>query len=201
MSVNTDEFPEFMGTAGSGTVVSLDGDGAVYCSERSGSRAACRDFALPGEMTCAMHKKYTVAVTPEQIHADTSAHVTRKLLRLAPEALDTLEEVMRDPGAPAGIRAKAADSLLDRAGYRGAIDVKVEVEHTINPSEIILERLDRLAPRSVMGPPEDLTVEEDIEDAVVVNETTSDPVEAPEPQAVDDFPTIPDLGSWGTNED
>jgi hypothetical protein len=196
VSVSTDEFPEFMGTTGSGTVVSLDGDGAVYCTERAGSKAACRDFALPGEMTCAMHKKYTVSVTPEQIHADTASHVTRKLLRLAPEALDTLEEVMRDPGAPAGIRAKAADSLLDRAGYRGAIDVKVEVEHTINPSDIILERLDRLAPRSVMGPPEDLTVEgEDIEDAVIVEA----PAEEPEAQPVDDFPALPDVPtSWGT---
>ena len=174
-----DDFPDLAGTAGSGTVASLEGDGAVYCTHDAGKKTACRDFALPDGMTCARHKQYLEPVTAEGLLTDTNEHVTRKLLRLAPEAIDTLEEVMTDPGASAGVRAKAAEALLDRAGYRGAIEVKVSGEVFVNPSDIILERLERLAPRLPMEPIEDIEGSEvDIEDAVVV-ETPLEPAPLP----------------------
>jgi hypothetical protein len=55
-------------------------------------------------------------------------------------AVDVIYDLMQ-PGSSEGIRLKAAESVLDRSGIRGGIDIKVDMEVTNNPAETIQERL------------------------------------------------------------
>jgi len=87
-----------------------------------------------------------------------------KILGLADEAVDVLDDLIK-PGTNDAIRLKAAQDILDRAGLKGAIDVNVEVEHKVNPAEIVSQRLKKLS--GVSEQPED---EEDIQDAEVVED-------------------------------
>ena len=53
--------------------------------------------------------------------------VSMRLGELTHDALDVLAEVMRDLGAPHGVRVRAACELLDRAGLAGGARVTVDV--------------------------------------------------------------------------
>jgi hypothetical protein len=77
----------------------------------------------------------------EAIAKETNANLTR----LVPKAVRTLEAVMDDAEAPPGIRAKAADSVLDRTGYAKGVDVKVDAQvAVVDITGVIKERLTAL---------------------------------------------------------
>ena len=67
------------------------------------------------------------------------------LTRLVPKAVRTLELVMADDDAPPGIRAKAADSVLDRTGYAKGVDVRIDAAiAVVDTRGILKDRLDAL---------------------------------------------------------
>jgi hypothetical protein len=70
----------------------------------------------------------------------------RKLVQAAPYAVDTLEELMEGAESEP-VRLKASTEILDRAGVRGGQDISIDVEVSDNrpASEVIMERLSRLA--------------------------------------------------------
>lgn len=75
----------------------------------------------------------------------TAKEVSANLTRLVPKAVSTLETVMDDQDAPPGIRAKAADSVLDRTGYAKGVDVRVDAQvSVVDLGSIIRDRLDSL---------------------------------------------------------
>lgn len=83
--------------------------------------------------------------TPQELSEATDREVAGSLTRLVPKAVRTLEQVMDDEDAPAGIRSKAADSVLDRTGYAKGLDVRVEARVVaIDTRAILQERLDSL---------------------------------------------------------
>jgi len=131
-----------------------------YCMEHARSLGV--DFYSHGE-------------TAEATARETSGNLTR----LVPKAVGTLENVMDDKDAPAGIRAKAAADVLDRTGYARGVDVRVDAQvNVIDVTAIIEERLAALRaakmrhPAGSAMPP--VTDAEDIVDAVVVDETGGD---------------------------
>jgi hypothetical protein len=72
----------------------------------------------------------------------TAKEVSANLTRLVPKAVSTLEDVMDDGDAPAGVRAKAADSVLDRTGYAKGVDVRVDAQvAVVDITGIIKDRL------------------------------------------------------------
>jgi hypothetical protein len=82
---------------------------------------------------------------PPELAAAVAAETSANLTRLVPKATKVLETVMDDEDAPAGVRAKAADSVLDRTGYTKGIDVQVDARvATVDVTGIIKDRLNSL---------------------------------------------------------
>lgn len=127
---------------GAGTPSS--GDDLICSAMATGkTRTRCKEWALPGFDHCVEHLPRE-EIDPSELADQTRLHTALKLLRLVPRAVTTLEQVMDDADAPAGVRAKAAESLLDRAGYRTGIDIHISGEVEVNPSDLIAERLAKL---------------------------------------------------------
>jgi hypothetical protein len=69
----------------------------------------------------------------------------RKLLKLTPTAIDTIEEIITDDTVAASVRQKAAADVLDRVGLKQSIKVEVAADVTVSPSEILADRLAQLS--------------------------------------------------------
>lgn len=83
--------------------------------------------------------------SPDEAAGLVQAEATSNLLRLVPKAVRTLEDVMEDDEAPAGIRAKAAESILDRTGYGKGLEINVNTTLEVkDPTEVLRERLSAL---------------------------------------------------------
>jgi hypothetical protein len=78
------------------------------------------------------------------------ARARAKLTQAAPYAVDVLEDLMTNASSEP-VKLKASTEILDRAGVRGGIelDASVNVQHTQTPSEVVAERLARLARAAV----------------------------------------------------
>lgn len=119
-----------------------------------------------------------VAYSPEETVQVIAAESTANLQRLVPKAVRTLELVMEDNDAPPGIRAKAADSVLDRTGHAKGLDVFVEAKVTVDdPLSVLRDRLTDLR-EAQMEAAKHLTSEDDIVDGEVI-ETEPTAIEAP----------------------
>lgn len=100
----------------------------------------------------------------------------RKLMQAAPYAVDVLEQLMENAESEP-VRLKASTEILDRAGVRGGQDFNIEVEVTdgMSASQIVSERLARLAEgaRSLAARAEEIE-NADIVDAEIVTNTTEE---------------------------
>jgi hypothetical protein len=82
---------------------------------------------------------------PSELSEAADKEAATNLTRLVPKAIRTLEMVMDDEDAPPGIRAKSADSILDRTGYAKGVDVRVDARiATVDITSVIQDRLDAL---------------------------------------------------------
>jgi hypothetical protein len=90
---------------------------------------------------CRLHLKTIRGKSTEDIE-----RARKKLVQAAPYAVDTLEQLM-DSAESEPVRLKASTEILDRAGIRGGQDFNVDVEVSDNrpASQVVLERLARLA--------------------------------------------------------
>lgn len=81
------------------------------------------------------------------MHAEldhTAMEAARQIRRLAPQAVQTVEEIMGDASAPMAVRLSAARDLLDRAGF--AAPKKVDINSTsVSLSAADLESLKEAA--------------------------------------------------------
>ena len=85
-------------------------------------------------------RKKAMAETLEQSRA--------KFVASAPKSIEVLEAIRDDTGAPDAVRLKAASDLLDRAGLKAGVEISLEIEHKISPSEIIMSKLEEIVRRS-----------------------------------------------------
>lgn len=90
----------------------------------------------------------------KQLSVETLEDARTRIIASAPKSIEVLESIRDDPGAPDAVRAKAASDLLDRAGLKAGMDISIEVEHKINPSELILAKLEEIVRRSAPPPQE-----------------------------------------------
>lgn len=95
-----------------------------------------------------------------------------RLIDDSEKALEVLDQLLQ-PGSSEGIRLKAATEVLDRAGIRGGVELKVDAEITTNPSEEIASRLTKLAEgaRAVEEMKRKLQNDADVVDGEVVAES------------------------------
>jgi len=108
---------------------------ALRCQhiKRDGER--CRKWGVPGTGGwCLKHGAALPAVRKAAESRVAEARV--RMMGLAPDMLDILYELTK-PGVQDGIRLKAAQDLLDRAGLKAGMDINVTVEHVGSPLEEI----------------------------------------------------------------
>lgn len=127
----------------------------------------CSKWSIRGATVCISHGAQLPNVKE---HAQAVVEAARmRMIGLADEAVDAIEDLVTNPGTSGQVRLKAATEILDRIGVKGAPDLAISVEHTISPSETIAKKLASIATRLAPAPdePEDLG---EIEDADVVDE-------------------------------
>jgi hypothetical protein len=90
--------------------------------------------------------------SPGEFSEISAGEASANLTRLVPKAVRTLELVMEDADAPPGIRAKAADSVLDRTGFAKGVDVRMDAKvAVVDITSVIRERLEALRD-AALGP-------------------------------------------------
>jgi hypothetical protein len=88
---------------------------------------------------------------PGELAELTAAETASNLTRLVPKAVKRLEQTMDDEEAPQGVRAKAAETILDRTGYVKGVDVRVDAKiATVDVTAVISDRLNSLR-ESMLG--------------------------------------------------
>lgn len=149
----------------------------VRCTtiKRDGER--CRRWSIRGATNCVKHGGQIPNVRE---HAEAVVESARlRLIGNTDRAVDVLEELM-DPQTSAQVRLKAATEVLDRAGVRGGVDIHQETQVTVNPSELLDQRLAQLRRRGAEARERLSDVfSDDIVEAEVVNEQ-QDAAVAPE---------------------
>ena len=94
---------------------------------------SCTAVARPGHVLCDVH------------HAEVRlASARRQLVDAAADAVDTLLQLAQSNTVSADVRLKATNSLLDRAGLRGGVEISVSSSASPSPAEIIKARLEKL---------------------------------------------------------
>ena len=90
---------------------------------------------------CRVHLRHVNKSPSDEIE-----RARKKLVQSAPYAVDVLEELMQTATSEP-VRLKASTEILDRAGVRGGVEIEanVSVTETRPATEIISERLNRLA--------------------------------------------------------
>lgn len=76
-------------------------------------------------------------------HADAVVQAARyQLVDSAPDALNTIMELLRDNDTPQAVRLAAARDVLDRANIKGSTDINIEVTQNEAPSVKLMKKLE-----------------------------------------------------------
>jgi hypothetical protein len=122
----------------------------------------CKRFAVRGtglNGTNAVCPSHGGSLPPVKAYADSLVISARmKLIENTEFAVDTLIDFLKPGVTGDAIRLKAATEILDRAGVKGAMEMKVEVTTNAAPSETINDRLAQIAARLAPKPEEELEV-------------------------------------------
>lgn len=119
----------------------------VRCVQIKKDGLRCKNWSLRGYTKCRKHCGPQGLMKDGNVSKYAAAVIEAARLRLVDEAdlaLDTLIDLAQ-PGTSEGIRLKAATEVLDRAGIRGGFEVTVDQTVTVNSSELVSERLQKLA--------------------------------------------------------
>lgn len=98
----------------------------------------CKRWSIRGTTVCQTHGGRLPSVIEHSQAVVESARL--RLFGLAEQAVDVLEDLSQ-PGTSDAIRLKAAELILNRAGLKDAVELKVEVTQGQSPSEDILKKL------------------------------------------------------------
>ena len=114
----------------------------------------CKRWSIRGTTVCQTHGGRLPSVVEHSQAVVESARL--RLFGLAEQAVDVLEDLSQ-PGTSDQIRLKAAELILNRAGLKDAVELKVEVTHGQSPSEDILKKLQIMRDRiTAADEPEEL---------------------------------------------
>lgn len=123
----------------------------------------CGRWSIRGAAYCLVHGGKLPNVKKAAAAVVDAARM--RLIGLTDDAVDVLEDLTR-PGTADAIRLKAATEILDRAGVKGALDINIEVEHKIDASVTIAEKLLQISNRSS----DDTESDTDVIDAEIVDD-------------------------------
>jgi hypothetical protein len=146
----------------------------VRCSQIKKDGERCKNWSLRGYVKCRKHAGPQALMEDGNVSRYSEAVIESARLRLVDNtdmAIETLEQLLQ-PGSSEGIRLKAATEVLDRAGVKGGFDIKVDVEVTENPAEVVRDRLLKLTEgaQAVEKLKRKAAGEDDIVDAEIVED-------------------------------
>lgn len=125
--------------------------------KKDGNR--CGRWSREGGTKCIMHEaKNAKAQAAAKVEA-----ARLKLVGMADDAVNVLNDLLQ-PGTNDAIRLKAAESVLDRSGIKGALDINIEVEHKVDPAKGVEDRLNQIFKNNIAGEIEDVQDGEIVED-------------------------------------
>jgi hypothetical protein len=113
----------------------------------------CKRWSIRGTTVCQSHGGRLPSVVEHSQAVVESARL--RLFGLAEQAVDVLEDLSK-PGTSDQIRLKAAELILNRAGLKDAVELKVEVTDNRDPSEDILKKLQIMRDRITASEREEL---------------------------------------------
>jgi hypothetical protein len=113
----------------------------------------CKRWSIRGTTVCQTHGGRLPNVIEHSQAVVESARL--RLFGLAEQAVDVLEDLSK-PGTSDQIRLKAAELILNRAGLKDAVELKVEVTDNRDPSEDILKKLQIMRDRITASEREEL---------------------------------------------
>ena len=116
----------------------------VRCTRISSDGVRCGALSVRGATVCSAHGG---ALPGVKRHAESVIEAARnELIGAVPMAVDTLVQ-MTGPGVAEGIRLKAAESILDRAGLKGGYEISVEVGEKVSAVDAINDRFAQILGR------------------------------------------------------
>lgn len=141
---------------------------SVRCVKIKKDGARCNRWSIRGATVCIVHGGTLPNVKQ---HAAAAVETARmRLIDLTDDAVSVLEDLTLEGTAPA-IRLKAATEILDRAGIKGGMEIDVVVEHKIDASKSIADKLGEIVARTRAAEIESSEPEE-VVDAEIVEEET-----------------------------
>lgn len=144
------------------------------CMQIKADGIQCKRFAMPGtgigdskgKPICKKHAPLPVVKEA----ADRRVQQARmRILGMSKDATKVVEELMLYATAE-NVRLAAANSILDRAGLKSAVEINVTVEHNLSPMDAINAKLAIIATHNKPEPAEDA----DIIDEGEITEEESD---------------------------
>lgn len=135
-------------------------------SSTSGER--CKRWSIRGTTVCASHGGRLPSVVEHSAAVVESARLN--LMGMAEDAAEVIRELLQ-PGTTEAIRLKAAENVLNRTGIKEALEMKIEVENKVSPSEDIFSKIAIMRERNKAA-------EEEIVDA---EEVEADEIESAQP--------------------
>jgi hypothetical protein len=114
--------------------------GTIRNGERKGER--CTNWSYAGATVCIKHGAALPNVQKAAEERKTAARLI--LLDAAPEATEQVLYLMKF-ATQENVRLAAARDVLDRAGVKANMEIDVRHEHTINPIDIINQKLADIA--------------------------------------------------------
>jgi hypothetical protein len=146
--------------------------GKIRSGPRQGER--CTKWGIRGATLCIGHGGQLPNVKEHALAVVEAARM--RMIGLADEAIDAIEDLVTNPTTSGQVRLKAATEILDRIGVKGAPDLAITVEHSVSPSETIAKKLASIALRlTPPAEPEDLG---EVEDAEIIDEPEESPLES-----------------------
>lgn len=131
----------------------------------------CNRWSIRGTTVCIKHGGRLPDVAK---HAEAVVEAARlRIIGLTDVAIDQIEDLMVNASGE-GIRLKAAQDVLDRAGVKGAIEVDVTVTQTETAAERVQRRLETLSKRLTKAEEPVEEDEEDIVDVDIISEEGGD---------------------------
>lgn len=117
----------------------------------------CTKWSIRGATVCLQHGGHLPNVRE---HAQSVVEAARmKLVGLAPEAVDALEDLVQT-GTADQIRLAAAKEILDRSGIVKGTEITVVTEERVSAADIIAEKLKMMAARQTADKKKDEPLED-----------------------------------------
>lgn len=147
-------------------------------STTSGER--CKRWSIRGATVCASHGGRLPNVVEHSAAVVEAARMD--LMGLAGDAVEVIRNFLLEPGTTEAVRLKAAENVLNRTGIKEALEMRIEVDNKVSPSEAIFESLQTMRERVEKQRAEEVEAELEFEEVIDADENDSqtEPIATPE---------------------